>query len=268
MSTRRERLEARLEKRRLWAESRKAKSDQAFNKAHAIVEHIPLGQPILVGHHSEKRHRAAIDRMGSHMDKGIEHAAIAKEHDSKADGIERALDASIFSDDPDAVEALKARIAELEAERESQRLLGAAWRKAKKPASTDIDGWKRVASLLGCEYESTRILRGIRNCASEEGFCNRGPVPSYVLSNLGGNISRLKKRLESVKLRQQRQERAEAAPNGVTIASNAEYSQVTFAEKPERAIIDALKAAEFYWSNGSWFGKRAKLPACVAELAS
>ncbi|WP_132290495.1 DUF3560 domain-containing protein [Kribbella sp. VKM Ac-2568] len=28
-----------------------------------ISDHIPLGQPILVGHHSERRHRRDIERM-------------------------------------------------------------------------------------------------------------------------------------------------------------------------------------------------------------
>lgn len=55
--TRRERLERRAERRREWAESRDRKSAAAFESARKLTDGIPLGQPILVGHHSEKPER-------------------------------------------------------------------------------------------------------------------------------------------------------------------------------------------------------------------
>ena len=42
--------------------------------------------------------------------------------------------------------------------------------------------------------------------------------------------------------------------------------RVTFAEKPDREILDALRAAGFGWGGGSWCGKRENLPAEVKEL--
>ena len=42
------------------------------------LEMIPLGQPILVGHHSEKRHRKDLTRIDEHLAK-------AKEHHDKAE---------------------------------------------------------------------------------------------------------------------------------------------------------------------------------------
>ena len=56
--TKRERLERKLQKRRQWAAARRDAATQRFAAADAAVVHIPLGQPILVGHHSEKAHRA------------------------------------------------------------------------------------------------------------------------------------------------------------------------------------------------------------------
>lgn len=47
------------------------RSEQAYNRSNAIVSMIPLGQPILVGHHSEKRHRRDLDRMGRAMDTSV-----------------------------------------------------------------------------------------------------------------------------------------------------------------------------------------------------
>src|SRR4051794_4138295 len=60
--TRRERLERRAERLRGWADGRDAKADAAYEASRAATEHIPFGQPILIGHHSERGHRADLDR--------------------------------------------------------------------------------------------------------------------------------------------------------------------------------------------------------------
>jgi len=56
--TRRERLERKLERRREWAEKAKTRADALSEQSHKMMSVIPMGQPILVGHHSEKRDRA------------------------------------------------------------------------------------------------------------------------------------------------------------------------------------------------------------------
>lgn len=38
------------------------------------------------------------------------------------------------------------------------------------------------------------------------------------------------------------------------LGTEGEWTRVTFAEKPERSIINALKASGFRWSNASWIG--------------
>ena len=45
-----------------YEESRRQDSESAGKRAHQILDVIPPGQPILVGHHSERRHRAALRR--------------------------------------------------------------------------------------------------------------------------------------------------------------------------------------------------------------
>lgn len=105
--TRRERLEARLDRRREWAVKVEHRATAAFEGVHRIADNIPLGQPILVGHHSERRHRRDIDRINAGMSRGVEEQNLAERHDSKAGGIERALDSSIFSDDSDAPDCSK-----------------------------------------------------------------------------------------------------------------------------------------------------------------
>jgi hypothetical protein len=44
------------------------------------------------------------------------------------------------------------------------------------------------------------------------------------------------------------------------------WAEVTFAEKPDREVLDSLKAADFRWSGGSWFGSASKLPESVKAL--
>lgn len=46
---------------------------------------LVLGEPIKIGHHSEKRHRSLIERNHNRMHKSVEQSKIAEGHESKAD---------------------------------------------------------------------------------------------------------------------------------------------------------------------------------------
>ena len=248
--TRRDRLERKLEKRREWAESREASATQKINNAVDMTKCIPMGQPILVGHHSERGHRRLLERSDNKMRSGIEDHDMAKHHTSKADGLESQLDSCIFSDDSDAVEQIETKIADLHAERDRWKAYNVTCRKG----SPDF-------SLLD-ESQRADIQSSMRI-----GFAGKnGATPAYVLTNLGGNIRRYQQRLLSVKSRQVREEKAEAA--GGVLITGAEWIRVTFSDKPERSVLNALRDAGFRWGSGCWSGERAKLPACVTELAS
>ncbi len=54
-----------------YSESRAKDAEQARKRVDSIVEHIPFGQPILVGHHSEKRARKDAERIDQGMRKSI-----------------------------------------------------------------------------------------------------------------------------------------------------------------------------------------------------
>ncbi|WP_331745483.1 DUF3560 domain-containing protein [Streptomyces virginiae] len=60
-------------------------SKAAHAEARRIGSAIPFGQPVLVGHHSEKRHRAALDRIDSNMRKGIDEGNRAEHWAGRAD---------------------------------------------------------------------------------------------------------------------------------------------------------------------------------------
>lgn len=65
------------------------KSNEYYQKAQENREFLILGEPIKVGHHSEKRHRALIERNNQRMDKSIEYYTKAEELKSKAEYWER-----------------------------------------------------------------------------------------------------------------------------------------------------------------------------------
>lgn len=70
------------------AERRTAESDQRWQASRDAVAGIPMGQPILVGHHSESRHRAALARSDRHARASIDLDAQAKSDAARAQAAE------------------------------------------------------------------------------------------------------------------------------------------------------------------------------------
>lgn len=246
--TRRERLEAKLEKREEWADKAKARSAARFNSAHKLADQIPLGQPILVGHHSERHARRDAERIHSNMDKGVAEAKLADHHTSKASGLSIQLDRSVFSDDSDAIEQLEARAAETEAKAEKYSAINKAWRKSKGD----------LAMLVGTGLVSQKLAETISETMR---LCPWLKVPLDT-TNLRAAVRRDRERIEEVKARLARAAKAEAS-GGVSIETHGEYVRVTFAEKPEKEILDALRAAGFRWGDGSWTGRKENLPSSL-----
>jgi len=58
-------------------------SEQYCEAANEGREFLRLGEPIKIGHHSEKRHRALIERNARRMDKSIEEMRKAESYDGK-----------------------------------------------------------------------------------------------------------------------------------------------------------------------------------------
>lgn len=67
------------------AASRTAKSNQYYQASNEGRDFLSLGEPIKVGHHSEKRHRALIERNWNRMEKSVEYAEKAKEAERKVE---------------------------------------------------------------------------------------------------------------------------------------------------------------------------------------
>lgn len=70
----------RAERRQEWATGAAKKSHEYFERSEQAVAGIEPGQPIIIGHHSEKRHRKALDTSWSNMGKAVESSDKAAEH--------------------------------------------------------------------------------------------------------------------------------------------------------------------------------------------
>ncbi|HHP5454824.1 TPA: DUF3560 domain-containing protein [Aeromonas veronii] len=106
-----ERVEAKRERLQVRAIKANQESDQRWGAAHSAVAGIVFGQPILVGHHSEKKHRRALARSDQAMRQSIALDNKAKRLESRAASVGQA---GIASDDPTALEQLRAKLAERE----------------------------------------------------------------------------------------------------------------------------------------------------------
>lgn len=185
--TYRERKTRKAERLHEWADKREAKSNESYEQFKKIADFIPAGQPILVGHHSEKRHRADLARMDRRMEQVSDHQDKAEAMRQKAANIANQLDHSIYSDDPDAIEQLEQRVAELEAERNGIKAYNVSCRKGQP--NVEVLNEARRRDIEGC------IRLGFAGV--------RGEFPRFALSNLNGNINRNLKRLELLKKRQE-----------------------------------------------------------------
>jgi hypothetical protein len=82
---REQRAEDRAERFSEGASRAQASSDAGYRAAHSIAEHIPPGQPVLPGHHSEKPHRRALARMDTGMRKFTDGAREAERLTERAE---------------------------------------------------------------------------------------------------------------------------------------------------------------------------------------
>ncbi len=237
-----ERKEARIDHLESRAAAAQAESTATYKAARSIMEHIPPGQPILVGHHSEQRHRRDLDRIDRNMRKSVEAGEKAGYYAARAEAV--ASNTAISSDDPEAVEKLQAKLEGLQAEQVMMKSVNAYYRKYK--------------TLDGCP-ELTPEDRQRLEKAWSMGWYVGIPFPPYALSNNNAEINRIKKRLEALR-RVDEMEHTEIEFDGGMIVTNEKVNrvQIIFDSKPDEAVRRELKSWGFRWSprEGAWQAQR------------
>jgi len=166
------------------AKKAKIESNQAFNSADKLSNSIPLGQPILVGHHSEKRHRKDIGRIQKNMSKGIE---LNDKADYYIDKLQAAKNnTAISSNDPDAVIKLKEEIDIIEKHHADKLKMNKEYRKYLKDNTYEMQLSEiEIKAVLHAMEESKRLRLG-----------HDLPFPSYDLTSDTTKIRNKQKRID------------------------------------------------------------------------
>jgi len=76
------------------AQAKEAEAHAAYERSHAISDRIPFGQPILVGHHSERRHRRDLEQIDASMRRSVDASKEAASLERRAESIERRVEAA------------------------------------------------------------------------------------------------------------------------------------------------------------------------------
>ena len=232
-----ERKELRVERLREKADKMRAESVEAFSNARKIQNSIPLGQPILVGHHSEKRSRQDRDKIDASIKKSVEKQEMAEYYDEKIKATEK--NTKISSDNPQAIELLEEKISKLKARQQKYKDMNKYYRK----------------TMVGFEDLSDEKAKEINKRIDEDYSFNKKPAPSYILSNLNAMIKSAEKRLEQLKELDE-MEYEEIEFDNCTVISNDETNRVEmhFEYKSDEDVRSLLKRKGFKWSrnNGCW----------------
>lgn len=230
---RKERYEARAEKLR-------AKARELNRQASEMADAIPLGQPILVGHYSEKRDRRYRQSIRDGFGRAYVNEQKADYYEAKAKSVGSG---GISSDDPKALEKLHAKLAELKTAQERMKKANAIIR------SWPPNLWKGELLKLGLSDEQAQAAIH--------------PLPGYKpgfqpfeLQNNNANIRRVAQRIIALEQARAANVTGEADCGGFILREDAEENRVMFIfdGKPEQEVRNLLKANGFKWSptRGAW----------------
>lgn len=249
-------IEAKRERLEAAADRADAASMAAYGRAdmRESASGIPLGQPILVGHHSEGRHRAAIKRADNAMRASVALDRKAKELRNRADSVGKG---GISSDDPAAVIKLKEKIAAAENKHAFMKGANKVIRGAIKAGLTPESPIEDLAPWMEKGLTETGLAWGegsIRKYLAKD-FAGRIGFASYELTNNSANIARMKARVaELEKAATAEAKEYDAGPCKVVEDVEDNRLKMIFEGKPSDEARKSLKAHGFRWapSKGAW----------------
>jgi hypothetical protein len=219
------------------AERMQSASDAAYSQARRMAEAIPLGQPILIGHHSEKRDRNYRARIWRTQERCSELQKKAEYFRAKASSVGNG---GISSDDPDAVRKLREELASLETMQNRMKAVNAAHKKYMKD-SASLDNAKLS------DADKTRI-RNYKPAYSWEPH----PFPPFSMSNNNANIRRIKARIVELTAKAAQSDQGDTEHDmgiyRVVEAFSDNRVRVLFDGKPSEQVRAVLKASGFRWS--------------------
>ncbi|HEY5261490.1 MAG TPA: DUF3560 domain-containing protein, partial [Solirubrobacteraceae bacterium] len=228
---------ARIERQRGRAEKLRSGAEAAHAQAKAIGDMIPMGQPILVGHHSQRRHERDIGKIDKAMRKGVELKREAETLERRSDRAERSD--AVSSDDPEAVAKLRVKLVDLDKSRERMRAVNTAIR-----AGGD------VATRLKALGFSEKVAGELQ----QPDPMGRIGFPAYALQNASAERARITTRIAELEKRASTPARPSETIGGATISEQDNRVRIAFPCVPPEAVRTDLKRSGFRWSPsvGAW----------------
>ena len=229
------RRQARIDRMRQRAERLARESEASRQRRYQILDRIPLGQPILVGHHSERRARKDIQRMDTLMRKEIDARHEAERLERSVARAEAGA-GGISSDDPEALVLLRQKLAETERQQHVLAQVNKMLRAGATPeaAGALIDWWQDPAGRI-------RIFRSMGQ---------KGLPPS----NIAAEVRRIKARIADLEQRRSTPARTSETHGDARIEEADNRVRIYFPGKPSDEVRTRLKRAGFRWSptEGAW----------------
>ncbi|MES2373400.1 MAG: DUF3560 domain-containing protein [Bacteroidota bacterium] len=216
------------------AEKNEKLSEQLFNQAEKMASVIPFGQPILVGHHSEKSDRKYRNKIHNTFGRAFEAGDKAKYYEEKAETIES--NTAISSDDPDALVKLKEKLVSLGKTQLFMKAANQCLRKKNKEGFLALDS-------------GTEEMWEELNRPNEMGF------PHYKFANNSAEIRRVKERIEQMtKIQALTSTETRIGDARIVLNVEANRVQILFDAIPAEEMRKKLKSNGFRWSpsQGAW----------------
>lgn len=223
-----ERIEKRIERLKIFS---KGKDLSLYSEAKSG---IPLGQPILVGHHSERRHRRHLERIDRLIRQGFDAQKKIESLKYRIEAIKH--NKNIYSDDPNAIENLKKKLQSLMTNQAMYKRLNALVRKSKGSVET-------LEKLIAADEKLCPKKRTPKEWAIDlltPDFAGRIGVADYVLQNNNANIRRIKKRIEELEAHNSK-EFEDFSVKNIDVVLRDNQIQVHFPFKPNEEIRNKLK---------------------------
>lgn len=232
-----ERKENRIINAHRLAKKNRQEADNLYNSASQMASAIPMGQPILIGHHSEKRDRNYRSRIGKKFQQAGSKLEKAAYYEDKVKAIEN--NDAIFSDDPKAVEKLTDKLNGMKTRQEFMKAANKCLKKG------DKEGFLKLPLGTIALWEELNVVDRVHG----KGFA------SFELTNNSTNIRRIEQRIAQLK-KLETKTVIDKTINGIRIFENREANrlQIIFPGKPDDYTRKKLKSSGFRWSpsEGAW----------------
>lgn len=236
-------MEARAEGMRSRAARNRGEAGQRAAQRRTLLG-IMNGQPILVGHHSEGRHRRDLARMDASLRREIDLVDEAAQLDKAADRVESGR-GPISADDPEAIDKLRAKLASVE-NRHARRKLA---KKIALPAWDNGRASGAAAALVAAGFTPAEI----QAFTPHPLYGDANPWKYETGANATAEIRRIKARIAELQAH-----RASPAIDErigeVHLFVEENRVRLRYPAKPPQDVREFLSGHGFHWSRreGVW----------------